>query len=119
MASIGKYGWSYEDVLPYFKKAESFNGEGDSEYHGFDGPLSVKKSERTDDELLDVFVKAGEQAGFSITNDFNGKTKRVFQDTNILWPILKGDLEDGVLQEPTYIQLEKKESFYRNKRSGK
>ena len=57
---LGNTGWSYEDVLPYFKKAESFNGEGDSEYHGFDGPLSVKKSERTDDELLDVFVKAGD-----------------------------------------------------------
>ena len=75
---LGNTGWSYEDVLPYFKKAESFNGEGDSEYHGFDGPLSVKKSERTDDELLDVFVKAGEQAGFSITNDFNGKNQEGF-----------------------------------------
>ena len=75
---LGNNGWSYEDVLPYFKKAESFNGEGDSEYHGFDGPLSVKKSERTDDELLDVFVKAGEQAGFSITNDFNGKNQEGF-----------------------------------------
>ena len=75
---LGNTGWSYEDVLPYFKKAESFNGEGDSEYHGFDGPLSVKKSERTDDELLDVFVKAGEQAGFSITNDFNGKSQEGF-----------------------------------------
>ena len=75
---LGNTGWSYEDVLPYFKKAESFNGEGDSEYHGFDGPLSVKKSERTDDELLDVFVKAGEQAGFSITNDFNGKNREGF-----------------------------------------
>ena len=75
---LGNAGWSYEDVLPYFKKAESFNGEGDSEYHGFDGPLSVKKSERTDDELLDVFVKAGEQAGFSITNDFNGKNQEGF-----------------------------------------
>ena len=75
---LGNTGWSYEDVLPYFKKAESFNGEGDSEYHGFDGPLSVKKSERMDDELLDVFVKAGEQAGFSITNDFNGKNQEGF-----------------------------------------
>ena len=75
---LGNTGWSYEDVLPYFIKAESFTGEGDSEYHGFDGPLSVKKSERTDDELLDVFVKAGEQAGFSITNDFNGKNQEGF-----------------------------------------
>ena len=74
----GNTGWSYEDVLPYFKKAESFNGEGDSDYHGFDGPLSVKKSESTHDELLDVFVEAGEQAGFPLTNDFNGKYQEGF-----------------------------------------
>ena len=55
----GNTGWSYEDVLPYFKKAESFQGEGDEEYHGFDGPLSVKKSSRTDDPLLDVFSGSG------------------------------------------------------------
>jgi len=74
----GNTGWSYEDVLPYFKKAESFNGEGDSDYHGFDGPLSVKKSESTHDKLLDVFVEAGEQAGFPLTNDFNGKNQEGF-----------------------------------------
>ncbi len=74
----GNTGWSYEDVLPYFKKAESFNGEGDSDYHGFDGPLSVKKSESTHDKLLDVFIEAGEQAGFPLTNDFNGKNQEGF-----------------------------------------
>ena len=74
----GNTGWSYEDVLPYFKKAESFNGDGDSDYHGFDGPLSVKKSESTHDELLDVFVEAGGQAGFPLTNDFNGKNQEGF-----------------------------------------
>ena len=74
----GNTGWSYDDVLPYFKKAESFNGDGDSDYHGFDGPLSVKKSESNHDELLDVFVEAGEQAGFPLTNDFNGKNQEGF-----------------------------------------
>ncbi len=74
----GNAGWSYDDVLPYFKKAESFNGEGDSDYHGFDGPLSVKKSESTHDELLDVFVEAGGQAGFPLTSDFNGKNQEGF-----------------------------------------
>ena len=74
----GNTGWSYDDVLPYFKKAESFNGDGDSDYHGFDGPLNVKKSESTHDELLDVFVEAGGQAGFPLTNDFNGKNQEGF-----------------------------------------
>ncbi len=75
---LGNTGWSYDDVLPYFKKAESFQGEGDEEYHGFDGPLHVKKSSRTDDELLDVFVEAGKQAGFPLTDDFNGKQQEGF-----------------------------------------
>ena len=75
---MGNDGWSYEDVLPYFKKAESFNGEGDKDFHGYDGPLHVKKSERKDDELLDVFVEAGGQAGFPLTNDFNGKNQEGF-----------------------------------------
>ena len=74
----GNTGWSYEDVLPYFKKAESFQGEGDEEFHGFDGPLSVKKSSRKDDLLLDVFLEAGEQAGFPLTDDFNGREQEGF-----------------------------------------
>jgi len=75
---MGNSGWSYDDVLPYFKKAESFNGEGDKDFHGYDGPLHVKKSERKDDELLDVFVQAGGQAGFPLTNDFNGEKQEGF-----------------------------------------
>ena len=75
---MGNSGWSYDDVLPYFKKAESFNGEGDKDFHGYDGPLHVKKSERKDDELLDVFVEAGGQAGFPLTNDFNGEKQEGF-----------------------------------------
>ena len=65
---MGNPGWSYENVLPYFKKAESFAGDGDPEFHGSDGPLSVKKSERTDDVLMDAFVEAGQQAGFPVTD---------------------------------------------------
>jgi len=75
---LGNTGWSYEDVLPYFKKAESFQGDGDKDYHGFDGPLNVKKSSRTDDPLLDIFIEAGSQAGFPLTEDFNGKEQEGF-----------------------------------------
>lgn len=75
---LGNPGWSYDDVLPYFKRAESFQGDGDSEYHGFDGPLSVKKSDTTEDLLLDKFIEAGEQAGFPLTSDFNGKQQEGF-----------------------------------------
>ena len=70
---LGNSGWSYEDVLPYFKKSESFQGENSSEYHGFDGPLAVTRTKRTDDLLLDKFIEAGQQAGHPLTEDFNGK----------------------------------------------
>ena len=75
---LGNSGWSYDDVLPYFKKAESFQGDGDEDYHGFNGPLNVKKSSRTDDPLLDIFLEAGSQAGFPLTDDFNGKEQEGF-----------------------------------------
>ncbi|MEL0047643.1 MAG: choline dehydrogenase [Gammaproteobacteria bacterium] len=77
-AQAGNSGWSYAEVLPYFKRAESFEGEGDDDYHGYDGPLSVKKSNRTDDILLDRFVQAGQQAGFALTDDFNGRQQEGF-----------------------------------------
>ena len=74
-SQLGNQGWSYESVLPYFKRAEDFSGDGDEEYHGTGGPLSVQKSNRENDELLDVFVEAGQQAGISFTKDFNGKSQ--------------------------------------------
>ena len=75
---LGNQGWSYDDVLPYFKRAENYEGDGDEEFHGKDGPLNVKKSDRDDDILLDKFVEAGAQAGFPLTNDFNGKQQEGF-----------------------------------------
>ena len=77
-AQAGNTGWSYPEVLPYFKRAESFEGSGDDSYHGYDGPLSVKKSNRTDDVLLDRFIEAGQQAGFPLTDDFNGRQQEGF-----------------------------------------
>ena len=75
---LGNPGWSYDDVLPYFKRAENYEGDGDKEFHGKNGPLNVKKSDRDDDILLDKFVEAGAQAGFPLTNDFNGKQQEGF-----------------------------------------
>jgi len=75
---LGNQGWSYASVLPYFKKAETFSGDGDADFHGSDGPLQVKKSDRKNDILLDKFVEAGVQAGFPATNDFNGRQQEGF-----------------------------------------
>ena len=75
---LGNPGWSYDDVLPYFKRAENYEGDGDERFHGKNGPLNVKKSTRKDDILLDKFIEAGSQAGFPLTKDFNGEHQEGF-----------------------------------------
>lgn len=74
---LGNQGWAYADCLPYFKRAEHSNRE-DTVFHGHDGPLNVQKSTRENDPLLDVFVKAGAEAGHPLTEDFNGAQQEGF-----------------------------------------
>ena len=75
-AQRGLTGWSYDDVLPYFKRAES-NTRGADEYHGADGPLNVTDENGTH-PLYDAFVAAGQQAGYSLNPDFNGADQEGF-----------------------------------------
>lgn len=72
-AKLGNEGWSYDDVLPYFK-ATQHQERGESEYHGVDGPLNVAES-RSKLDIFDDFITAAEQAGFPQNDDFNGKTQ--------------------------------------------
>ncbi len=69
-AAAGNPGWSWAEVLPYFKRAEA-NARLHDEYHGADGPLPVSDS-FTDNPMHQVFLDAAQQAGFAITPDFNG-----------------------------------------------
>jgi choline dehydrogenase len=69
-AALGNEGWSYADVLPYFKKSEN-EERGASEYHGSGGPLNVADL-RTINPLSSAFVEAGVEAGLPLTKDFNG-----------------------------------------------
>src|SRR3546814_1813384 len=62
-------GWSYEDVLPYFKRAECYEG-GEDEIHGGNGPLRVSNA-RARLELGDMFIEAAENIGIPRTSDFN------------------------------------------------
>lgn len=67
---MGNTGWSYEDVLPYFRKSED-QQRGEDEYHGIGGPLAV--SDPADRHpLADTFIAATEEAGFERNNDVNG-----------------------------------------------
>ncbi|WP_158851275.1 GMC family oxidoreductase [Saccharothrix deserti] len=68
--SWGQPGWSYDELLPYFIRAED-NERGASEYHGVGGPLSVSDS-RSRNPMSTAFVEAALQAGFSANDDFNG-----------------------------------------------
>jgi len=67
---LGNIGWSYEDVLPYFRRAED-QQRGADEFHGAGGPLCVSDQRETH-ELCDAFIKAAEEAGFPRNDDFNG-----------------------------------------------
>src|SRR5580700_6077075 len=67
---LGNAGWSYDDVLPYFRKAED-QEHGANEFHGTGGPLSVSDL-RTKHPLHDALIEAAQQAGYPYNADFNG-----------------------------------------------
>ena len=67
---MGLAGWSYAEVLPYFKRSEALEGGGDA-WHGGDGPLKVSKAS-SPNPIYAATIEAGRQAGHKITKDFNG-----------------------------------------------
>ena len=69
-AAAGATGWSYAEVLPYFRRAESFSGGGD-DYRGDSGPLHTSRGGMRN-PLYRAFIEAGEQAGYACTADMNG-----------------------------------------------
>src|SRR3954451_19100382 len=72
-AQMGCRGWSFDDVLPYFRKSEDY-APGDAEYRGKGGPLRVEDY-RTILPLTHRFVEAAQQAGFKFSADLNGRTQ--------------------------------------------
>ncbi len=68
-AQMGATGWSFADVLPYFRKSEA-NWRGASEYHGADGPLTVARH-KTDEIIFPGLMKAAEGMGFRVLGDFH------------------------------------------------
>ena len=78
--ALGASGWSYADVLPYFKRMETWDDGGhggDPEWRGTDGPLHVSRGPR-DNPLFTAFVEAGKQAGYEATDDYNGRKQEGF-----------------------------------------
>ncbi|MEO8081092.1 MAG: GMC family oxidoreductase N-terminal domain-containing protein [Caldimonas sp.] len=66
----GARGWSYREVLPYFKRSEKYEG-GASEFHGASGELGVADL-RNDHPYCEAWLAAGKEAGYPATDDFNG-----------------------------------------------
>ena len=79
-AESGAHGWSYADVLPYFKRMEHWHDSGhggDPAWRGEDGPLHVTRGPRKN-PLTRAFVEAGAQAGYKVTSDYNGEQQEGF-----------------------------------------
>lgn len=72
-ADAGCPGWRWQDVLPYFKRAEH-NERGADAWHGTQGPLNVADL-RSPNPFSMRFVEAGRQAGFAVNGDFNGASQ--------------------------------------------
>lgn len=76
----GADGWSYADVLPYFKRMENWRSGGhggDKSWRGRKGPLHVTRGPRKN-PLFKAFVEAGRQAGYETTDDYNGEKQEGF-----------------------------------------
>ena len=73
-AQMGCRGWSFDDVLPYFRKSEHYVQRGEPENRGQGGPLQVEDY-RTILALTHRFVEAAQQAGFAFSSDLNGRVQ--------------------------------------------
>ncbi|PBB87484.1 MULTISPECIES: choline dehydrogenase [unclassified Mesorhizobium] len=75
-AEQGAAGWGFADVLPYFKRMEDAKG-GEDGWRGQGGPLHVQRGTRRN-PLYGAFMEAGRQAGFELTDDYNGSKQEGF-----------------------------------------
>nr|WP_323776963.1 choline dehydrogenase [Amylibacter sp.] len=79
-AELGAQGWSGADVMPYFKRQENWDASGhggDGDVRGDAGPLHVQRGSR-ENPLNRAFVEAGRQAGYQVTDDYNGVQQEGF-----------------------------------------
>lgn len=97
---LGNAGWSFADVLPYFRRSED-QVRGPDDYHGVGGPLCVSDASEPH-ELCDGFIAAAEQAGIPRNPDFNGRVQEgagYFQTTSrrgIRWSTARGYLRPAL-----------------------
>ena len=100
-SELGNPGWSYKEVLPYFKKMESWQNGADN-FRGGDGPLHVSEVSNQLHPLCDNFLSAAEEIGIKLNPDMNGKNQegvgnyqitthkgqRMSSSRAYLWPVI-------------------------------
>lgn len=102
-AELGNSGWSYDEVLPYFKKSED-QQRGTDNYHGVGGPLKVSDL-RLRRPIADYFIEAAQQCGIPWNDDYNGAEQEgvsYFQQTahkGFRWSTAKGFLRPALKRE--------------------
>jgi choline dehydrogenase len=95
-AKLGATGWSYEEVLPYFRRSENFVG-GEDEFRGATGPQRIDIS-RVSHPLNDAFIMAATQLGTRFNEDYNGRAQigaarvQVSQRRGVRWSTARGYL---------------------------
>jgi choline dehydrogenase len=72
----GAKGWGYRNVLPYFRRAESFAGGADA-WRGDGGPLATAQGRKLN-PLYEAFIEAGREAGYAVSRDLNGERQEGF-----------------------------------------
>ncbi|MBM6550986.1 choline dehydrogenase [Marinomonas ostreistagni] len=94
----GAKGWHYQNVLPYFKRAESWQGGADT-YRGGDGPLATNNGNNMAlNPLYQAFINAGAQAGYGQTDDYNGYRQEGFGPMHMT-------VKDGVRASTSNVYL--------------
>lgn len=107
-AALGNPGWSYADVLPYFRKLEN-NKDFRDEFHGNDGPMHVENS-RSDNPYHQVIMQACAEAGWSYNPDFNGAVQDGYNAVQVMtkdgerWHTGKGYIHPHLGRRPN-LQL--------------
>lgn len=103
-ASLGNKGWSFDEVLPYFKRSEN-NASLGGDLHGQAGPLRVSDL-RSDNPFQAIYLDAARQAGFKINRDFNGDDQegvgiyQVTQHEGERWSAARGYLHPHMGKRP-------------------
>jgi choline dehydrogenase len=91
--AAGAQGWSFDDVLPYYKRLETWQGPANS-MRGDGGPIRVRKGDRKC-SYYDTFFEGGKELGFSFSEDINGDQNEGFADFQL-------NVDDGVRSSTDY-----------------